>query len=181
MRNRSPTQSPEPQTLPTPSNQASFFRLVSAYAALPYRTPPNGRGVLAEMPALAARETIILLWLREAPESNAYLEGIDPRIRRGYVGIGNMHEPHFRAPVVFAAQKMQSECAGSRKVHSRRPRRDLRVGEKRAACNSNISRHAAPRRKIPLQRERIQPNSVCRIGPLRQQKHRHNVHRVLKS
>jgi len=71
--------------------------------------------MLAEIPALATRETIILLWLREAPESDPHLDGIDSRIWRGEAGTGNMHKPHLRAPVVLAAQKMQSQRARSRK------------------------------------------------------------------
>src|SRR4029077_169733 len=115
-----------------------IFHLVSLYAMTFLLGASNGKATPIEMPALAARETIILLWLCEAPESNPHLEGIDPRIWRGEAGIGNMHEPHLRAPIVLAAQEMQSQRARSREVYPRGSRRHLRVSEQRAAPEFKI-------------------------------------------
>src|ERR1700687_4835744 len=111
--------------------------------------------MLIETPALAGHETIILLWLHEAPESKAELDSVDAGIRCCEAGIGNMHEPHFRAPVVLAAEKMQAQRARSRKVHPRRSRWHLRIAEKRPASDFCIGRQAAAAGKIPFQRKRI--------------------------
>src|SRR5260370_34468538 len=133
--------------------------------------------MLAELPALAPREPIILLWLREAPESDPHLDGIDSRIWRGEAGTGNMHKPHLRAPVVLAAQKMQSQRARSRKIYPRCSRWHLRIAEKRAASEFHIGCHSAGTSKIPFQPNRVQPQSISGAVPLRQHKHRHNTHR----
>src|ERR1700738_3540599 len=138
-------------------------------------------GCSSKCQLLRLARQLFYFWLREAPESKPYLDGVDSRIRRGEAGIGDMHEAHFRAPVVFAAQKMQSESARSRKVHPRGSRRHLGIAEKHAPSELRIGRQAAPPRKIPFQSNRIQSKSISRAGRLRQQKYRHNVHRILKS
>ena len=67
--------------------------------------------MLLETPAFAAQETIILLRLCEPAEPKPYLDGVDARIWRGQAGIRDMHEAHFRAPVILAPGKMQSQRA----------------------------------------------------------------------
>ena len=70
------------------------------------------------MPAVRQQQTIILLLLAEPSEAQPNLNGIDPWIRSGQSGVRDMHKTHFRTPIVFGPQKMQSQRSGGREVHS---------------------------------------------------------------
>src|SRR6266478_9422935 len=133
------------------------------------------------MPAVRRPQTIILLLLAEPSEAHSDLNRVDTGVWGAQSGIRNVHEPDLRAPIVLAAQKMQSQRSGCREVHSGRPGRNLRVGEKRTPAKVHIWSHAVARRKIPFQRKGIQANSVSRAVALGQQEYRHYIHGILES
>ena len=69
----------------------------------------------------------------EAPESDANLQRVDPRIRTGQARVGDVHESQLRAPIEFASQKVHTDSAARREIHARGSRRHLLVGEE---CSS---------------------------------------------
>src|SRR5260370_32886012 len=102
------------------------------------------------MPAVRRQQTIILLLLAEPSEAHSDLNRVDTGVWGAQSGIRNVHEPHLRAPIVLAAQKMQSQRSGCREVHSGRPWRNLCVGKKSTPAQVQIRSHGAARRKSPL-------------------------------
>ena len=88
--------------------------------------------MLPNISALALLSKTIVplsLGLREQAESQPHLN----RISRPNPGIGDMHVAHFRAPVIFAAQKMRSERATGGEINVGCAFRHLYIGEKRSA------------------------------------------------
>ena len=55
--------------------------------------------------------------LRKQTESQTHLNRVDARIRPRNAGVGDMHVSHFRAPVIFSAQKMRSQRTTSGEIH----------------------------------------------------------------
>src|SRR5271170_2174617 len=91
-----------------------------------------------------------------------------------------MHKAKLGAPIVFAAEKMQSQSAARRKVDLRSAWRHLGVGEQCSAAKLEIGNDFARLCKIPFKRERIEAETVRRLAALDHYKGGHNVHRVFE-
>ena len=92
--------------------------------------------MLPNISALALLSKTIVppsLGLREQAESQPHLNRIDAGIGPRNSGIGDMHVAHFRAPIIFAAQKMRSERATGGEINVGCAFRHLYIGEKRSA------------------------------------------------
>src|SRR5277367_1196934 len=125
--------------------------------------------------ACATCGTALLFGLRESAKTEAHLNRVDARVRSGHTGVGDMHEADFGVPVIFALQKVRSDRTARREIHARCSRRCLLGGEERAAAKIDVRRNTVVLDKVPLQRERIQTESVRRAGFLRQPKDGNNI------
>src|SRR5271157_2486517 len=111
---------------------------------------------------------------------NPHLNRVDSRIRAGNPRIRDVHEPHFRRPVVFLAQNMRAQRPARSEIHVRSPLRHFGIGEQRPTFNLKEGLHFFRRRHNPFERKRIHARSVSRIRALYNHPHRHRIHCVLQ-
>lgn len=122
-----------------------------------------------------------LLFLAEPAEADAQLDGVDAGIRLGHAGVRNVLVADLGAQIVFALQKVQSECAAAGEINLRGARRSLEVGKKRAAANLEIGRDFAGPRENPLEGERIDATAAGSAIGLRDTKERKDVEGVFEA
>src|ERR1700721_2875682 len=102
----------------------------------------------------------------EPSEAQPQLERIDPRIQVRERGVGYMHEAKLGAPVVFAAQEMQTQGAARSEVYARSAGGHIVVCKKRATAQFEIRNDLTWLPEIPLQSEGIQTEPISRTSAL---------------
>src|SRR4249920_283172 len=116
----------------------------------------------------------------EATEAQPQLERIDPRIQVCERGVGYMHEAKLRAPVVLAAQEMQTQRAARGEIYVRGAGGHVNVCEERATAEFEIRNDLTRLPEIPFQSEGIQAKTIRRTTVLDHQKNRDDIHRVFE-
>ena len=122
-----------------------------------------------------------LFLLAEPAETETQLDRVDTRIGSRQAGIRNVHEAELGAQVVLAAQKMHTDGAAAREIDPRSSRRNLRVGEKRAAANFEIGNDAPARIERPFKCEWIHGNPIGGILLLKNQEGRHGFNGIFQA
>src|SRR5271156_2785861 len=91
-----------------------------------------------------------------------------------------MQIPHIHAPVIFLAKNVHPQRSAGREVHGIGIRRNIFLAEERSAAQLKVRRESPVPFEIPLQSQRIESPSICRIRRLKNQIHRNKIHHIFK-
>ncbi len=98
--------------------------------------------------------------MAEAAKADSKLNGIDAGIRSSQPGVGNVHEAHFSADVVFAPQEVEADGAAGGEIDAGSAFGDFGIGKESAAAKLEVGNDAAAVGQHPLEGERIDAGAV---------------------
>src|SRR5215472_7758628 len=113
--------------------------------------------------------------------SDSNFERIDPGIRNGKSGIGDVEIAGLQAPCIGPAEKMGPERRRWREIYLGRPRRHLPGGKQGSTAQFKIRHDSPAGYKIPFEIQRIQSYSVGSIVGLKNEVCGNSIHCILKS
>ena len=127
------------------------------------------------------REFLTTVPSEESSYPQPHLHCINPRIRRGQSRIRNVQVPQLQTPVVFRAEDVRPQCRRRSEVHGIGAKRNVVVGEQRAAAEFEVGRKRAAAHEIPLEAKWVKSHAVSSVGGLEDEKHGDRIHGVLES